>query len=161
MNKQLLVETKVGGRYHDIVSRIKCDSFLFNDSCVVFNVKQRSKISKFILAFPFSYDFLITSSRKQHGAQGYMNLMSVFFKNRFKNYPLKLMRIGATSSRYKLKNQKIVYIGLTFEGFLREDEIKEVSIKLFESFSSSFKKDSKELKKHISDKNPNRYKYIN
>jgi len=161
MNKQLLVETKVGGHYHDIVSRIKCDSFLFNDSCVVFNVKQRSKISKFILAFPFSYDFLITSSRKQHGAQGYMNLMSVFFKNRFKNYPLKLMRIGATSSRYKLKNQKIVYIGLTFEGFLREDEIKEVSIKLFESFSSSFKKDSKELKKHISDKNPNRYKYIN
>ena len=161
MNKQLLVETKVGGHYHDIVSRIKCDSFLFNDSCVVFNVKQRSKISKFILAFPFSYDFLITSSRKQHGAQGYMNLMSVFFKNRFKNYPLNLMRIGATSSRYKLKNQKIVYIGLTFEGFLREDEIKEVSIKLFESFSSSFKKDSKELKKHISDKNPNRYKYIN
>ncbi len=161
MNKQLLVETKVGGHYHDIVSRIKCYSFLFNDSCAVFNVKKPAKISQFVLVFPFSYDFLITSGRKQHGVQGYMNLMSVFFKNRFKNYPLSLMRIGATSSRHKLKNQKIAYIGLTFESLLREDEVKEVFIKLFESFSGSFKKDSKELKKHISDKNPNRYKYIN
>lgn len=158
--RHLLVESKVGGQYCQIVSRIKGDKFIYDENCLILDVT-KSKISEFVVVFPFSYDFLIKSERKQHGAFGYMNLISIFFKNKFKRIKLKTLKVSLASSKYKLKNQKIVYIGLNVQGFFRECERDKVFEELFKYFSLNFKKNIEELKIHILDSNPYRYKYIN
>lgn len=162
--KNLLIETRVGGQYADIISRVflrrnKNVSFLFDDNCLLLDVTQ-SKVSEYVVIFPFSYDFLISSGRKQRGSNGYMNLVSIFFKNKFKNYNLKFVRANVVYSRYKIKNKKYIFFGLKFQGYLKEGEQEEVFREFFKSFSASFKKNSKELKTHISDENPNRYNLI-
>ena len=158
--RHLLVESKVGGQYCQIVSRIKGAKFLYDENCLILDVT-KSKTSEFVVIFPFSYDFLIKSEREQHGTFGYMNLISLFFKNKFKYINLKRFKVSLVSSRYKLKNQKIVYIGLNFQGFFKEDEHDKIFEELFKSFSLNFKTNILELKNHISDKNPYRYKYVN
>ncbi len=169
--KNLLIETRVGGQYADIIPRVfrrrnKNVSFLFDDNCLLLDItipKSESfklKFIQFVVIFPFSYDFLISSGRQQHGSTGYMNLVSIFFKNKFKNSNLKFMRASVVDSRYKIKNKKYIFFGLNFDGYFEEDEQKEAFREFFKSFSASFKESSKQLKIHISDKNPNRYKLI-
>ena len=162
--KNLLIETRVGGQYADIISRVflrrnKNVSFLFDDNCLLLDVTQ-SKVSEYVVIFPFSYDFLISSGRQQHGSTGYMNLVSIFFKNKFKNSNLKFMIANVVHCRYKIKNKKYIFFGLKFQGYFKEGEQEEVFREFFKSFSASFKKNSKELKTHISDENPNRYNLI-
>ena len=162
--KSLLIETRVGGQYADIISRVflrinQDVCFLFDDNCLLLDVTQ-SKVSEFVVIFPFSYDFLISSGRKQHGSNGYMNLVSIFFKNKFKNANLKLIKNSVVDSKYKIKNKKYVFFISKFQGYFKEGEQEEVFVEFFKSFSASFKENSKELKIHISDTNPNRYKLI-
>ena len=102
--RHLLVESKVGGQYCQIVSRIKGAKFLYDENCLILDVT-KSKTSEFVVVFPFSYDFLIKSEREQHGKFGYVNLISIFFKNKFKYINLKRFKVSLVSSRYKLKNQ--------------------------------------------------------
>jgi len=169
--KNLLIENRVGGQYADIISRVflrrnKNVSFLFDDNCLLLDVTRPKtesfdlKFMQFVVIFPFSYDFLISSGRQQHGSTGYMNLVSIFFKNKFKNSNLQFVRASVVDSRYKIKNKKYIFFGLNCDGYFDEGEQQEFFGEFFKSFSASFKENSKELKIHISDKNPNRYKLI-
>ncbi len=162
--KNLLIEARVGGQYADVISRVflrrnKNVSFLFDDNCLLLDVT-KSKVSECVVIFPFSYDFLVSSWRKQRGSSGYMNLVSIFFKNKFKNSNFKFIRASVVDSRYKIKNKKYIFFGLKFQGYFKEGEQEEFFREFFKSFSASFKKNSRELKTHISDKNPNRYNLI-
>lgn len=167
--RSLLVETRVGGQYHEIISRVthnnRSTNFLFNDNCLALDVTEIA-VPVFVIVFPLDYDFLVNSEREMRGYQGYMNLISIFFKKKFQSQGLKFERADLVSAKYKIKNKKVFHIGLKFidcnlsltdDDFEKQNEQFE---KFFQTFSINFKTNINLLKRHISSKNPNRYKLI-
>jgi len=167
--RSLLVETRVGGQYHEIISRVtnnnRSTKFLFNDNCLALDVTELA-VPVFVVIFPLDYDFLVNSKRERHGHQGYMNLISIFFKKKFQSPALRFERADLTTAKYKIKNKKVFHIGLKFIDYnvsLTDNDFEkqnEKFEKFFQAFSINFKKNINLLKRHISSKNPNRYKLI-
>jgi hypothetical protein len=163
--RSILLENKIGGQYFQIVRRLNGVrgklKFLFDDNCITLDVTQ-SKVSEFVVVFPFNYNFILELEREQRGTFGYGNLINIFFKNKLKHLNLKKIKFSVVNSVYSLKNEeKNVYIGLKMQSYIKQDERKKVFEELFQYFSLNFEKNIKELKSHMLDSNPSRYKYIN